>query len=155
MASTTSSSAARLWCLTLVAHVPPGKVGVAAVFARPISWSASTTPSTSTTASAAATKSSTTTSTTTSAEPTRGSPLYHCHAHLQGHPRSVFLVIEPFGSRLRCLRVVIGDGTLPLAYPSGAIFVNPNLLCTRLLVQLDNSDTPKEALNILFIGSWR
>ena len=38
--------------------------------------------------------------------------------------------------RLNNLRIVIGDGTLPLAHTSGPVFVDPNLLCARLLVQL-------------------
>ena len=34
------------------------------------------------------------------------------------------------------LRIFIGDSTLALADSSGAIFVDPNLLCSRLLVKL-------------------
>ena len=43
---------------------------------------------------------------------------------------------DDIGEHPTNLRIVIGDGTLPLAYASGAIFVNPDLLCTCLLVQL-------------------
>ena len=81
--------------------------------------------------------------------------------YLEGHSWSVFFVIEPFGGRLgrlifinnqhywdilqnimsfdktvRDLGIVIGDCALSFADTSGSVFVDPDLLCSRLLVKL-------------------
>ena len=67
------------------------------------------------------------------------------------------------------LRIVIGDGALSFADSSGAVLVDPDLLCSRLLVKLsgrgwisfkqkphlDYPNTSKEVLNVRLIGSWR
>merc|ERR1719192_1144883 len=157
--------------LTLVALLPPGKVGVSTQFTDPvtrpgvarssathasaISALASTTIHASTTAAIATTSTSPSASSAKStsswaAKASAGWSFYHGHANFDGAARAEFLAIEPLHGRLGSAWIFISDGAFSLGGASIAISVEENAEFASFPVRLDCADGTEELGNIIF-----
>merc|ERR1719471_680178 len=164
--------------LTLVALLPPSKVGVSTQFTDPvtrpgvarssathasaISALASTTIHASTTSAIAATSSSpsassikatatsSTKSTSWASKASARWSFYHGHANFDGAAGAEFLAIEPLHGRLCCAWIFISDGAFSLGGASIAICVEENAEFASFSVRFDCADGTKELGDIIF-----